>query len=58
MKDAMTGLASTVALLSALMLSACNTIEGAGKDVESAGDKIQNANCTSEEAKTNPNCAK
>lgn len=30
-------------LLSALTLSACNTIEGAGKDIERAGEKIQDA---------------
>lgn len=30
-------------LMSALALSACNTIEGAGKDIERAGEKIQNA---------------
>jgi len=28
-------------LVSALFLVACNTIEGAGKDVEKAGEKIQ-----------------
>ena len=27
----------------ALMVSACNTVEGAGKDVSSAGDAVQNA---------------
>lgn len=30
-------------LLSTLALTACNTIEGAGKDIERAGEKIQNA---------------
>jgi predicted small secreted protein len=28
-------------LMSALALSACNTMEGAGKDIERAGEKIQ-----------------
>ena len=27
----------------ALIVSACNTVEGAGKDVERAGEKIQDA---------------
>jgi entericidin B len=27
----------------ALMLAACNTIEGAGKDIERGGEKIQGA---------------
>lgn len=26
-----------------LGLTACNTVEGAGKDIESAGDKIENS---------------
>jgi predicted small secreted protein len=29
--------------LVALMLTACNTIEGAGKDIERGGEKIQGA---------------
>ncbi len=28
--------------LAALMLGACNTVEGAGEDVEAAGDAIDN----------------
>jgi len=31
------------ALLAAFALSACNTIEGAGKDVEAAGEEVQDA---------------
>ncbi len=31
------------AILSVLTLSACNTIDGAGKDIERAGEKIQDA---------------
>lgn len=27
----------------ALLLSACNTVEGAGKDIERVGEKIQDA---------------
>ena len=30
-----------LATLSALLNSGCNTIHGAGKDIEKAGDKIQ-----------------
>lgn len=30
-------------LSSALVLSACNTVEGAGKDVQSAGKAVENA---------------
>jgi len=30
-------------LLCSLMLSACNTVEGAGKDVQRAGEKVQGA---------------
>ena len=29
-----------LSLLSVSMLSACNTVSGAGKDIEAAGDKI------------------
>lgn len=31
------------ALLCSLTLTACNTMEGAGKDVERAGEKVQGA---------------
>jgi len=34
-------------LASAGALSACNTVEGAGKDVERAGEKVQDATCSS-----------
>ncbi|MDX3908688.1 MAG: entericidin A/B family lipoprotein [Sphingobium sp.] len=30
-------------LSSALVLSACNTVEGAGRDVQSAGQAVENA---------------
>ncbi|MFA5677496.1 MAG: entericidin A/B family lipoprotein [Pseudomonas sp.] len=30
-------------VLSAFLLSACNTVEGAGKDIERAGEKVQDA---------------
>ena len=31
------------ALVAAFALSACNTVEGAGKDVEAAGEEVQDA---------------
>ncbi len=31
------------ALIAAMVLAGCNTIEGAGKDVERGGEKIQDA---------------
>jgi len=31
------------AILGALVFSGCNTVGGAGKDIERAGEKIQNA---------------
>lgn len=34
-------------LASAGALSACNTVEGAGKDIERAGEKVQDATCSS-----------
>ena len=30
-------------LLGAMALSGCNTVKGAGKDIEKAGDKIQDS---------------
>lgn len=50
-------IATTVSLGSA-GLAGCNTVEGAGKDVERAGEKVQEANCTKEDARTDPNCNK
>lgn len=32
-----------LASLAALFFSGCNTVQGAGKDIEKAGDKIQDA---------------
>ncbi len=32
-----------IAILAAVAMSGCNTMEGAGKDVESAGEAIQDA---------------
>ena len=32
---------SLLALIAALLLSACNTFEGAGKDIERGGEKLQ-----------------
>ena len=34
-------LSMMVALAASLILSACNTIEGIGKDISKAGDKIE-----------------
>lgn len=39
-----------VAVMAAALVSGCNTMEGAGKDVERAGEKIQSANCSSADA--------
>ena len=36
-------LISAFLLGSALILSACNTVEGAGKDIQSAGETIEDA---------------
>ncbi len=32
-----------LAVLSSALLAACNTIEGAGKDIKKAGEKIEGA---------------
>lgn len=32
-----------IAIGSAALLSACNTVDGAGKDIKSAGDAIEDA---------------
>ncbi|MCI1710799.1 MAG: entericidin A/B family lipoprotein [Chiayiivirga sp.] len=32
-----------LALLSATVLGGCNTIEGAGKDIQKAGEKVEGA---------------
>ena len=32
-----------LALFSATLLGGCNTIEGAGKDIEKAGEEVQDA---------------
>lgn len=46
-----------MALAGAALLAGCNTMEGAGKDVERAGEKIQSANCSSADAAANdPAC--
>jgi len=36
-------LLGTLGLLSMLMLGGCNTVAGAGKDIQKAGDKIEDA---------------
>ena len=40
-------LVAAMILASAGAISACNTVEGAGKDIERAGEKVQHANCSS-----------
>jgi len=32
-----------LALMSAMVLGGCNTVEGAGKDIEAAGEEVQDA---------------
>lgn len=36
-------LVGMVVLASALLVSACNTVDGVGKDVQSAGDTVSDA---------------
>jgi entericidin B len=36
-------LLALTAALAALLLSACNTMQGAGKDIERGGEKVQDA---------------
>lgn len=33
----------TLAMGSAMLLSACNTVEGAGRDIQSAGSAVEDA---------------
>lgn len=37
-------------------IGGCNTMEGAGKDVERAGEKMQDATCSTADKKTDPDC--
>jgi predicted small secreted protein len=39
----MRNLITAAALAGTLLIAACNTVEGAGKDVASAGDTVANA---------------
>lgn len=55
-KNLSAALIAAMTLLGASSLTACNTLEGAGKDVERAGEKIQDSNCTREDAASDPNC--
>ena len=32
-----------LAMMAAMFVSGCNTVEGAGKDIESAGEEVQEA---------------
>lgn len=57
MKTLFAGLVAAAALLGAASLTGCNTLEGAGKDVERAGEKIQDSTCSTAEAKaSDPDC--
>lgn len=47
MKHALKTLLVAMTLASAGALGACNTVEGAGKDIERAGEKVQDATCSS-----------
>ena len=58
MKPWLTPLMLAMTLLGASALSGCNTVEGAGRDVEAAGEKIQSANCTGDDARSDPGCSK
>lgn len=44
--------------LGAALVSGCNTVEGAGRDVEAMGDKVQEVNCTSADKANDPACKK
>ncbi|MGB5778262.1 entericidin A/B family lipoprotein [Allopontixanthobacter sediminis] len=35
--------ASAIAVAAAVLLSACNTVEGAGEDLQSAGEAVEDA---------------
>ncbi len=37
------GLAAVAFVIAAMAISGCNTVEGAGKDVESVGEAVQDA---------------
>jgi len=58
MNNWFTRVIAAISLLGATLLVGCNTVEGAGRDVEAAGEKIQSANCTSADSANDPNCAK
>ena len=45
-------------VLGITLVSGCNTLEGAGKDVERAGEKVQEVNCTSADKANDPACRK
>lgn len=58
MKNLIAGMMSLTFVLGTAALSGCNTLEGAGKDVEAGGEKIQELNCTAAENKTKAECQK
>ncbi len=57
-KSSLAQMMAVLSVFGASLLAGCNTVEGAGKDVEAAGQKIQSANCTGEDAKTDSRCQK
>lgn len=58
MKNLIAGLITITAVLCGATLTGCNTLEGAGKDVERAGEKIQDVNCTNADNANDPKCRK
>ena len=58
MKNSLIQLVAVLSVFGASLLAGCNTVEGAGKDVEAAGEKIQSATCTGEDAKNDARCQK
>lgn len=56
MKKLIASLYAVTLVLGAGTLTACNTIEGAGKDIERAGETVQNSNCTKDDAAKDPAC--
>ena len=58
MNNSLIRLAAVMSVLGASLLTGCNTVEGAGRDVEAAGEKVQEVNCTGADAKTDSRCQK
>lgn len=56
MNNSLIRLIAVLSVFGASLLSGCNTMEGAGRDVEAAGEKIQDVNCTGADAKNDSRC--